>query len=187
MNQSTVRSNTANDWSGSGRQSGRTSSSPGSRNSRSGRTNKTKTFRRWLMIKVDEFLMGRDKEFPLTIEMAMNAAKTLAAINYLRGRYGRPLSCSSGYRPGRFNKAAGGATESSHLNCEAIDCQDKEPQVWRKFDGESHLITHFANWCLDNLDELRKAGLFLEDPRWTKSWTHLQTRTPRSLSRVFKP
>ncbi len=139
------------------------------------------------MITLNEFLMGRDKEFPLAIDLAMNAAKTLSSINYLRGRYGKPLSCSSGYRPGRFNKAAGGATASSHLSCEAIDCQDKEPQVWRKFEGESHLITHFANWCLDNLDELRKAGLFLEDPRWTKSWTHLQTRTPRSLSRVFKP
>lgn len=139
------------------------------------------------MITLTEFLMGRDKEFPLTIEQALNAAKTLAGINYLRGRYGRPLSCSSGYRPGRFNKLANGASSSSHLSCEAIDCQDKEPQVWRVIEGESYLITHFANWCLDNLDELRKAGLFLEDPRWTKNWTHLQTRTPPSLNRVFIP
>lgn len=187
MNQSIIRSSIVNDLSDSGRQSGQTSSFHGSKNSRSGQTNKTKKFRRSLMITPSEFFMGREKEYPLTLPLALNAAKTLAGINYLRGRYGKPLSCSSGYRPGRFNKAANGASSSSHLTCEAIDCQDKEPNVWRMFEGESHLITHFANWCLDNLDELRKAGLFLEDPRWTKSWTHLQTRTPRSLSRVFKP
>jgi hypothetical protein len=139
------------------------------------------------MITLNEFLMGREKSYPLTIELALKAAATLAAINYIRGRYGKPLSVSSGYRPGRFNKAANGASSSSHLTCEAVDCQTKEASVWRDIDGSSYLITHFSNWCLDNLDELRKAGLFLEDPRFTKSWTHLQTRTPPSLSRVFKP
>lgn len=123
------------------------------------------------MIKLDEFLMGRDAQYALSTEQALNAASLLAAINYIRGRYGKPMSVSSGYRPGHFNKAAGGAERSSHLTCEAIDIRD--------VDGE------FAAWCLANQDELEKAGLYMEDPSYTKGWVHLQTR--KTSQRIFKP
>ena len=125
------------------------------------------------MVKLSEFLMGRDKTYPLSLELAVNAAQLLSAINYIRGVYGKPLSVSSGYRPGVFNRAAGGAKNSSHMTCEAIDLRDS--------DGE------FAQWCLDNLDELEKAGLYMEDPSHTPGWVHLQSRAPRSGKRVFLP
>jgi uncharacterized protein YcbK (DUF882 family) len=125
------------------------------------------------MIKLEEFLMSRDKEYPLSIEQALNAAKTLAAINYIRGRYGKPMKCSSGYRPGHYNKNAGGANNSAHLTCEAIDIED--------LDGS------FAKWCLANLKELEKAGLYMEDPASTPNWVHLQTRLPKSGNRIFIP
>lgn len=130
------------------------------------------------MITLTEFLMGRDKEFPLTLAQALNAAVTLASVNYLRGRYGKPLSVSSGYRPGRFNKLANGAKNSTHLTCEAIDVSDP--------------FGEFAKWCLDNLKELEKAGVYMENPEKTKTndkggWVHLQTRRTRSGQRVFNP
>jgi hypothetical protein len=87
--------------------------------------------------------------------------------------YGKPLSVSSGWRPGIFNKKAGGANNSAHITCEAIDIHDA--------DGE------FAKWCLDNLDVLEKAGLYMEDPSRTIGWVHLQTRAPASGKRVFLP
>lgn len=125
------------------------------------------------MISLVEFLMQRQIEYPLTLELALNAATLLAGINYLRGRYGKPLATSSGYRPGRYNKDAHGAENSAHKTCEAIDIRDG--------DGS------FAKWCLANLNELEKAGLYMEDPSHTKGWCHLQTRRPISGNRVFIP
>ena len=125
------------------------------------------------MIKTSEFLMGRDKTYPLSLELWVNLAQLLSAVNYLRGVYGKPLSISSGYRPGVFNRAAGGAKNSAHMTCEAIDVRDPDAE--------------FAQWCLDNLHELEKAGLYLEDPSHTPGWVHLQTRAPRSGKRVFLP
>lgn len=122
------------------------------------------------MITLSEYLMGRDSEYPLTVELALNVAKLLGAINYLRGRWGWPLTVSSGYRPGKYNKAAGGALRSAHLTCEAIDLAD--------LDGG------FAVWCLKNLEELEKAGLWMENPKQTKGWLHLQVR-PVPGKRVF--
>lgn len=125
------------------------------------------------MITLKEYLMGRDVQYPLSLEQALNAASLLAAINYVRGVYGKAMSVSSGYRPGHFNKAAGGAAKSSHLTCEAIDISDT--------DGS------FAKWCLDNIPVLEKAGLYLENPDYTKGWVHLQTREPGSGNRIFNP
>lgn len=125
------------------------------------------------MITLVEYLMGRDSTYPLTIEYALNAAKLLASINYIRGVYGKAMIVSSGYRPGHFNKAAHGAKLSCHLTCEAIDIKDS--------DGA------FSEWCLDNVSELAKVGLYLENPDNTIGWCHLQTRKPLSGNRIFKP
>jgi hypothetical protein len=122
------------------------------------------------MIKPEEIIMGRDKEFPLDLPLLNNLASLLAGINYLRGRYGRPLTVTSGFRPGHFNK---GATLSAHLTLEAVDLADAN--------GD------FAKWCLENLKELETAGLYMEDPTFTRRWVHLQTRKPKTGNRVFKP
>jgi hypothetical protein len=138
------------------------------------------------VIKFEEASMGRDKEYPLTIDTALNAAKILAAANYVRGVYGHSLLCSSGYRPGRFNQAAGGAENSDHLRFQALDLQNIDlPRVKRIIHGEEFTITHFANWCLDNLQILEDCGLYMEDPRWTPTWVHLTTQ--KKSQTVFIP
>lgn len=78
---------------------------------------------------------------------------------------------SSGYRPGRFNKAAGGASRSSHMTCEAVDFKDADGSL--------------AKWCLANLTVLKDAGLYLENPTKTVGWLHVQIRPTKN--RVFNP
>ena len=125
------------------------------------------------MILPHEILMGRDKAEPLTKDMSYNLFDLLPRVNLVRFEYGKPLYVSSGYRPPSKNAAVGGSKNSAHLLCQAVDFKDP--------DGS------FAKWCLDNLDILKKAGLYMEDPRWTIGWVHLMSRKPGSGKRVFIP
>lgn len=120
-------------------------------------------------IKRAEILMGRDAEFPLSEELESNLSKLLAAVNQLRELYGKPMIVSSGYRPGRFNAAAGGAKNSSHLSCEAVDFKDADGAL--------------KAFCTPEI--LVKCGLYMEDPESTPTWCHLQIRPTKN--RIFKP
>lgn len=126
-----------------------------------------------LMISRDEVLMGRDQEFPLTPELESNLDALMTALNAFRTHYAVPMTVSSGYRPGHYNKDAGGAKNSSHTTCEACDFHDP-----------SGLIDAY---CTANLDILEECGLYLEDPGHTVGWSHLTTRAPASGKRVFIP
>lgn len=123
------------------------------------------------MITVEEILMGRDKQEPLTLEMYQNLAVLMGKINYVRAIYGKPLVVSSGYRPPSVNKAVGGSKNSAHMLCMAVDFKDPKQE--------------FSTWCIKNINLLNKIGLYLEDPRFTKTWTHLQIRP--TLSNPFIP
>lgn len=115
--------------------------------------------------------MGRDRDYPLTPEQERNLEKLLIAVNQVRAAYGKPMRVSSGYRPGHYNKAAGGAKNSSHVTCQAVDFADPDRSL--------------AAWCLDNLEVLIEAGLYLEEPAYTPTWVHLQIRPTKK--RVFIP
>lgn len=125
------------------------------------------------LISRDEILMGRDKDFPLTPQFEINLEKLLIAVNALRLIYGKPMIVTSGYRPGHYNNSAKGAKLSCHLTCEAADFKDT--------DGS------FAKWCLINVKELVKLGLYMEEPKFTKGWVHLQVRPTASGRIVFLP
>lgn len=127
------------------------------------------------MILAKELLMGRQVEFPLTEQLLDNLCVLHAAVNQIRRAYGKPMTVTSGYRPGRFNTAAGGAKGSAHLVCLAADFADVDGSL--------------ATWCLANLWRLQAAGLWLEDPTHTKGWVHLQARDPGTgpTQGVFKP
>lgn len=115
--------------------------------------------------------MGRDKDAPLSPEQKANLDRLVVALNIIRQAYGQPMKVSSGYRPAVFNLKAGGAKKSAHLTCEACDFVDT--------DGE------LAAWCVKNISLLEKAGLYLENPAFTKGWTHLQIRPTKN--RIFTP
>lgn len=123
------------------------------------------------MISRQEVLMGRDKEFPLTTELEANLTKLLVALNKFRSTYGKPMVVSSGYRPGKYNKAAGGVKSSCHLTCEATDFRD--------IDG------HIKAYVKANPKVLEDCGLYMEAPESTPTWIHLQTRA--TANRIFKP
>lgn len=113
------------------------------------------------MITAVEILMGRDNADPLTKDQLYNLLDLLPRVNLIRFHYNKALSVSSGYRPEAINAAVGGAKKSNHTQCKAVDFKDP--------DGS------FAKWCLANMDLLKKAGLYMEDPGHTKGWVHLQS------------
>lgn len=114
--------------------------------------------------------MGRDKEYPLTTAQMANAVVTVDRANKLLAEIGvTEPELRSGYRPGHYNVVAGGAPNSAHLTCEAVDIADTAGTF-------GHKITD---------DLLKKHGLYREHPKDTPTWVHLQTRAPKSGRRTF--
>ena len=134
------------------------------------------------MITLDQYYMGRDKQYPLdlTTDRRANAARTVAAVNQLLGLYAAaggdlsPHTVSSGWRPPAVNaRTQGAAKRSNHMECRACDLHD--PQG--KLDA----------WCMNNLQLLEECRLWLEHPDATPGWCHLQIVPPASGNRVFHP
>lgn len=120
--------------------------------------------------------MNRDLEFPLSEELEANLEKLLIALNRVRIAYGRPMSVSSGYRPGHFNIDAHGAPNSAHITCEACDFADNDGSL--------------DQFCQENQKLLESCGLWQENPDNTPGWLHLDIRvrpvrtgnTPRTFN-----
>lgn len=123
------------------------------------------------MINLQTYLMGRDKMYPLDPVKEANANELLRRVNALMLEIGIIPHLTSGYRPGHWNKQAGGSERSAHLTCEAIDLADTHGKI-------KPLIT---------IPLLEKYDLYMEDPAATKTWIHLQSRKTRSANRIFKP
>jgi hypothetical protein len=75
-----------------------------------------------------------------------------------------------GFRP----QACGvGAPRSRHKEGSALDVYDPHRAL--------------AGWCIEHPEALLAANLYMEDPRWTPTWVHLQTEPPLSGKRVYIP
>lgn len=116
-----------------------------------------------------EVLMDREIEYPLTKDLESNLDTLLIAVNKLRDLYGKPMYVSSGYRPGRYNTAAGGAKNSSHVTCQAVDFKDADKAL--------------KTWITPEI--LEKCGLYMEHPDNTPTWLHVQVRSTKN--RIFRP
>ena len=130
------------------------------------------------MIDLTAYWKGRDALYAeeLTDEIRANAEVTVERVNELLER----ANCksvdrlSSGWRPRSVNEATSNAAhQSKHLSGEAADIPDPDRVL--------------ATWCVDNLDVLEEIGLWIEDPRYTPTWLHVQTVPPKSGKRVFIP
>lgn len=70
----------------------------------------------------------------------------------------------------RINPKAMG---SSHLYGCAVDIADPDGAL--------------AKWLLAHSDLLVECGLWMEDPKHTKGWVHLQTYATKSFKKIFIP
>ena len=130
------------------------------------------------MITLHAYWLGRDVTHAeeLTEEINRNAQVTVSKANELLARAGRNdiNTVNSGWRPQGVNDTTrNSAAVSSHLTAQAVDLPDTDRTL--------------AEWCVDNLDVLKEIGLWMEDPRWTPTWVHLQTKPPKSGKIVYIP
>lgn len=126
-------------------------------------------------ITLAEYYMGRDRLYSEELSDAhkASAAKTIGAANLFLEAFGYKRRVTSGWRPGAINRATKGASPNSkHVLCQAIDLEDNNREL--------------MNWCLNNQDLLEKYGLWMEDPRDTSTWVHLQIVPPPSGHRIFR-
>lgn len=130
------------------------------------------------MITLEQYWMGRDAKYPaeLTAEILHNAGVLVARVNtLLRLTDPAPHQVASGWRPPAVNDATtNAAAHSKHRTGQAVDLVDVAPRL-------------LARWCLSHLEDLETIGLWMEDPRWTPSWVHLQLVPPGSGKRVYVP
>jgi hypothetical protein len=130
--------------------------------------------------------MGRNEKYQVewTGAVQENARLLLGKVNALLEiadmqdagpKYMHESCVVSGWRPRAVNdRTSNAGLQSLHITGEAVDLRD-----WND--------RRFARWCLRHADELRRLALWMEDPRWTPSWVHLQSRPPRSGRLVFIP
>lgn len=119
-----------------------------------------------------EYTKGRGT---LTPELRANMEKLLEIINQVRHEYGKPFFITSGYRTPEHNAAIGGAKNSAHTKCLAIDIADPNGLI--------------GKWIINN-NILEKYDLYMESLDVTqknknRSWVHLDL-IPRK-NRIFMP
>lgn len=139
------------------------------------------------IITIENYYMGRDVEYKdeLTSDINRNAHELLDKVNALLQELeiteefwkDLPKKVSSGWRPAEVNKNIGGGSKSAHLSAKAVDIVDTKDQK-------------LAKLLKENTKLLKKYGLWMEDPSYTKgqytNWVHLQTRKAYS-GRIFRP
>jgi hypothetical protein len=128
------------------------------------------------VISLTDYYMGRDLKYPeeLTAVHRTNAGMTVERVNLLLEAFGEPRRVNSGWRPAAINAGVpNAAAKSKHMTCQACDLSDDDGSL--------------DAWCLQNLPELERIGLWLEHPDSTPRWAHLQIVAPGSGNRVFRP
>jgi len=107
-----------------------------------------------------------------TVEQSSNLVKLAGIISRLEDKMGQCFTVTSGLRTPqdqmRINPLA---PNSAHLIGMAVDVADPK-----------HIIYDF---CVNNVQFLIDNGIWVEDERYTPSWTHLQTRP--TIRRFFSP
>jgi uncharacterized protein YcbK (DUF882 family) len=109
----------------------------------------------------------------LTPEQLANLKVLMEAINKVRTAYNKPMTVSSGYRTPSHNKAIGGAPNSYHTRCGAIDIADSKQEL--------------QQWVNRNREFVISCGLQCEDFLATKNWVHFDIGKRPGVHLFFKP
>lgn len=105
------------------------------------------------------------------LEYQDNLDRLLIAANKLRTIWAKPMIVTSGFRTVVHNTAIGGAKNSAHLYCMAIDVADPNGEL--------------DAWLDKNPELLEKCGLWKEHSDATPGWCHVDIR--ERVNRIFKP
>lgn len=136
-------------------------------------------------VTLSEYFGPYENHHDVTDDVRSNAEALLSRVNALYAvavRDGVPLPDNPGTKSGvsgsgnggfRPNLCPVGAGSSTHKIGRGIDRYDPSRA--------------FAAWCLAHPDVLKEFGLYMEDPRWTPSWVHLQDKAPNSGKLVYVP
>lgn len=129
------------------------------------------------MLTLNEYLMGRESQYPIDDDMRINALHLLSKVNELLEEFykanpkAKKRIITSGYRPAAINAKIGGAKKSNHMLCLAVDLSDVDCLL--------------SKWI--TVDILKKYDLYMENKVKTPTWVHLQLPAPKSGNRVFNP
>lgn len=125
------------------------------------------------MISFEDYMMGRDVEYPPTDDLVACAEDLVDRIALLEVKYNsEPLVITSGYRPPAITDTIPHAVHGdAHEKCQGIDLKDPDKKL--------------STYLLANLAVLEELGLWLESPISAHDHVHLQTYPPKSGKRVF--
>lgn len=124
----------------------------------------------------EDLLKGRDRQYPneYSQEISDNLDKVVIVINKIQNAYGVQFEINSGWRPSAVNSSTpGAAKKSKHMEGLAVDIKDNDGKI--------------MEWTLNNLQLMKDLGVYMEDWRWTPTWTHYQIVPPKSGNRIFIP
>lgn len=133
----------------------------------------SQTITPWEILTSDEQFLDREKSDECTPTVRANAADLAERCSKLFDAIGHIPAVSSGFRTSSANAKAGGASRSAHCTGEACDFRDPDGYLGRAI--------------LGRLDLLEQFDLYLENPHYTPTWVHLQSRKTASGKRVFNP
>lgn len=115
------------------------------------------------------FCKYEPKEIPDGI--ISNLMELRTRLNQLGFKPPRVFTCT--YRSPEHNARVGGAKKSSHLTGCACDIADSDGLL--------------KDYLRTNPELLEECDLYAEDFDSTPTWVHLQTNSPKSGRRIFKP
>lgn len=129
------------------------------------------------VITLEAYWKHRDVTFPneLTDTIRTNAIELLRRVNaLLYALHIANVTVSSGWRPKEVNEMYGGAPKSYHVTGQAIDIADHDKRLAKELVDRAWLLKEFDLW--------------MEDPKSTPTWVHLDTGIrPERDVRIFKP
>lgn len=132
----------------------------------------------------EDYWQKRDKKYhsDLNDEVVDNSLELMKRVNALLQELGvEQAKVSSGWRPKKLNdelieQGKPAAKKSRHITGEAIDLVDVGQKI--------------SSAVMKDPSILNRHGLWMEDPRSTRTWVHFdlgKTRDPKRKYRVFKP
>jgi hypothetical protein len=137
------------------------------------------------MITIEQYVGVHSNSKDWTAARKKNAAELLQAVNALMAQAEsdgvnfpvnpKTKSQISGQTFGGFRpqNCPIGAPNSNHKEGKGIDLFDPRNEI--------------DDWCARNQDKLAAAGIWIEHPDATNTWSHWQNVAPRSGNRMYRP